>query len=150
MILAGSFLLLAILLIGIISTSYVQTQIVKQLTKNFTNKTQQHIFFEDLKLRWNGELEFDNFYLEDHHQDTLLFIKTLHTSLLDFKGLQQNHFDLSKLSAEGLYFKLKKYQGEETHSLKILTEKFKKDDTDKPKTDFKIADLDLEKVAFVY
>jgi hypothetical protein len=150
LILTGSFLLLGILFFGVLSTSYVQTQIVKQITKNFTQTTQQQILFEDLKLRWNGKLEFNNFYLEDHHQDTLFFIKALRTSLLDFKGLQQNHFDFSRLEAEGFFMKLKKYQGEETHSLKILLEKFKKDSSKKRKTRFKIDDLNLADVSFVY
>jgi hypothetical protein len=109
LILTGGFLLLGIFLFGLLSTSYVQTRIVQQLTKNFTQTTQQQILFEDLRLRWNGKLEFYNFYLEDHHKDTLLFVKSLRTSLLDFKGLQQNNFDLSKLEAEGFFIKLKKY-----------------------------------------
>lgn len=150
MILTGGFLLLGIFLFGLLSTSYVQTRIVQQLTKNFTQTTQQQILFEDLRLRWNGKLEFYNFYLEDHHKDTLLFVKSLRTSLLDFKGLQQNNFDLSKLEAEGFFIKLKKYRGEETHSLKILLEKFKKDSSKKRNTRFKIDDLDLERVSFVY
>jgi hypothetical protein len=150
LILTGGFLLLGIFLFGLLSTSYVQTRIVQQLTKNFTQTTQQQILFEDLRLRWNGKLEFYNFYLEDHHKDTLLFVKSLRTSLLDFKGLQQNNFDLSKLEAEGFFIKLKKYRGEETHSLKILLEKYKKDSSKKRNTRFKIDDLDLERVSFVY
>ena len=83
--------------------------------------------FENLKLSWDGRLEFNNFYLEDHHKDTLLYVKVLETSLFDFKNLNKNYFKISELSAKGLFLNLKKYKGETTHSLKILIEKFKKD-----------------------
>lgn len=150
MILLGSFLLLVIVVIGLISTSYVQTRIVNQLAQNFTKATQQQVSFEDLQLKWNGKLEFKNFYLEDHHNDTLLYISTLNTSLLNFKQFKQADFELSELSAKGVYLNLKKYKGEEEHSLKIMFNKFKKNDSLKRKTFLKVVEIDLDQVAFVF
>ena len=119
------------------------------MTERFEATTAQEITFEDLKLRWDGTLEFQNFYLEDHHRDTLLFVKELKTSLLDFNGLK-DAIDLNDLSATGLVFNLKKYKGESTHALKILLEKFKKDSVQKPKTLFKISSLNLNEATFFY
>ncbi len=133
----------------LISTSYVQTRIVKQLTQSFEETTKQEITFEDLKLNWDGTLQFKNFYLEDHHQDTLFFVKKLKTSLLDFQGLKDT-IDLDNLSATGVVFNLKKYQGENTHSLKILLEKFKKDSIQKGKSPVKLASLNLNQLTFFY
>ena len=122
MILLGCLVFLGIILIGLISTSYVQTRIVKQLAQNFTKTTNQQMTFENLRLSWDGRLEFNNFYLEDHHKDTLLYVKVLETSLFDFKNLNKNYFKISELTAKGLFFNLKKYKGETTHSLTILLE----------------------------
>ncbi len=106
--------------------------------------------FENLKLSWDGRLEFNNFYLEDHHKDTLLYVKVLETSLFDFKNLNKNNFKISELSAKGLFLNLKKYKGETTHSLKILIEKFKKDTINNQKVNFKIDNLNIEHGTFIY
>ena len=106
--------------------------------------------FENLKLSWDGTLEFTNFYLEDHHKDTLLYVKVLETSLFDFKKLNKNYFKISELTAKGLFLNLKKYKGETTHSLKILIEKFKKDTLNNQKVDFKIDNLNVEHGTFIY
>ena len=139
-----------IVLLGLISTSYVQTKIVSKLAQNFKKITEQEISFENLKLRWNGKLDFNNFYLEDHHKDTLLYIKTLKTSLLDFKHINENNFDISEFKAEGVFLNLKKYRGESKHSLRILFDKLKKDSIANKKVLFKIKKLVLEKVTFIY
>jgi hypothetical protein len=149
LILLGSFLLLGIVVVILISTSYVQTRIVKQLAQRFEETTKQEITFEDLKLRWDGTLQFQNFYLEDHHQDTLFFIKELKTSLLYFQRLKDS-IDLDDLSATGVVFNLKKYKGEATHSLKLLLEKFRKDSVQNGNSLFKLASLNLNQLSFFY
>jgi len=110
---------------GLLSSAYIQTQIAQRFTKSFINKTQQQISFQEVHLRWNGALEFKDFYLEDHHKDTLLYVRTLTTSLLGYENIQ-NNLSLSNVLAEGVSFHLKKYKGEKTHSLKILLDKLKK------------------------
>ncbi len=148
--LLGSILFLGIILIGLISTSYIQTRIVKKLTQNFTKTTQQKIAFENLQLSWDGKLEFRNFYLEDHHKDTLLYVKAIETSLLDLKRLNENYFEISNFSAKGIFLNLKKYKDESTHSLKILFDKFIKDSINDQKVVFKIDEVDLEQITFIY
>ena len=115
----------------------------------FRSTTKQEITFEDLKLRWDGTLQFQNFYLEDHHQDTLFFIKELKTSLLYFQRLKDS-IDLDDLSATGVVFNLKKYKGEDTHSLKLLLEKFRKDSVQNGNSLFKLASLNLNQLSFFY
>ncbi len=133
-----------------ISTSFIQTRIVKQLTQNFIKTTQQKISFNDLKLRWNGKLEFSNLFIEDHHKDTLLYVKGLETSLLNFRNLKENKFNLSDFNANGSIIKLKRYRGENDHSLKVLLKKLKKDSSLKSESFLKIEKLELENVTFIY
>ena len=150
MILVASSLFTGLVFLVLISTSYVQTRIVNTLIQNFTDFTQQNIFFQDIELGWNGKLKFKKFYLEDHHKDTLLYVKALETSLLDFKRVDGNHFEIFNFNAKGLFLNLKKYRGEETHSLKILLDKFKKDSANRSKVLFNISSIDLKEVTFIY
>jgi len=134
---------------GLLSSAYIQTQIAQRFTKSFINKTQQQISFQEVHLRWNGALEFKDFYLEDHHKDTLLYVRTLTTSLLGYENIQ-NNLSLSNVLAEGVSFHLKKYKGEKTHSLKILLDKLKKDKRDREKNSLHISSLAIEKFDFAY
>ena len=150
MILTGGFFLIWVMIFWLISTSYVQNQIFQQLSESFSEITNQTIQFNDLKFKWDGTLEFKNFYLEDHHKDTLLYIHTLKTSLINFRRIQKKKIELTDLNATGVYLNLKKYKGDETHSLKILLEKLKKETNSKRKALFKIEDINLEEVSFRY
>ncbi len=150
MILAASSLFTGLVFFVLISTSYVQTRIVNTLTQDFTDFTQQNISFQDIELGWNGKLKFKKFYLEDHHKDTLLYVKAIETSLLDLKRLDGNHFEIFNFNAEGLFLNLKKYKGEETHSLKILLDKFNRDSSNRSKVLFKISSIDLKEATFIY
>ena len=133
-----------------ISTSFIQTRIVKQLTQNFIKTTQQKISFNDLKLRWNGKLEFSNLFIEDHHKDTLLYVKALETSLLNFRNLKENNFKLSDFNTNGSLIKLKKYKGENDHSFKVLLKKLQKDSSSKSESFVKIEKLELANLTFIY
>ena len=48
------------------------------------------------------------------------------TSLKNLKSIKNRSFEFSDLLAKGLFLNVKKYQGEKTHSLKILLDKLKK------------------------
>ena len=150
MIIVASSLFTGLVFLVLISNSYVQTRIVNSLTQDFTDFSQQNISFQDIELDWNGKLKFKKFYLEDHHKDTLLYVKTLETSLFDFRRVDGNHFEIFNFKARGLFLNLKKYKGEETHSLKILLDKFKKDSTNRSEVLFKISSIDLKETSFIY
>ena len=108
MIIVASSLFIGLVFLVLISTSYVQTRIVNSLTQDFIDFSQQNISFQDIELGWNGKLKFKKFYLEDHHKDTLLYVKTFETSLLDFKRVDGNHFEIFNFNAKGFFFKFKK------------------------------------------
>ena len=108
---------------------------------------------EKINLNWDGSIEFRNFYLGDHHNDTLIYINKLNTSLKNLKNLKNiknRSFEFSDLDAQGLYLKIKKYKGDKTHSLKILLDKLKKKNNNKLKSLFVINKMFLDKMTFVY
>lgn len=103
-----------------------------------------------MSIRWNGKLQFSDFYIEDHHGDTLLFVKEFKTSILDFKKLNNSDFDLDAVEATQVYFNLKKYPNEETHSLKILLNKLRKDSLKKNKVLTRTSSIEIVQGQFVY
>ena len=105
---------------------------------------------EKINLNWDGSIEFRNFYLGDHHNDTLIYISKLNTSLKNLKNIKNRSFEFSDLDAQGLYLKIKKYKGDKTHSLKILLDKLKKKNNNKLKSLFVINKMFLDKMTFVY
>ena len=91
---------------------------------------------------------FTNFFIEDHHQDTLIFVKSLESSLLNFKGIYSGNIKLKYLNGDRLYLKLKHYRGERTHSLNILLEKLKTNRDPNGKIKFNVKEINLNKIVF--
>ena len=148
LILLGGLFFICVLSIGLISTSFFQNKVILKLSKKFTESTNQKVFIEGINLNWNGSIEFKNFYLEDHHKDTLIYIQSLNTSLINLKNIKNRNFEFSDFVAEGLYLNLKKYNGEKTHSLKILLEKLK--NKNNSKSLLKINKMLIDKLTFFY
>jgi len=146
----GVILLLFLVGFGLVSSAYVQTQIIHSITQDFKSKTQQEFTIDKVSLRWNGKLQFSDFYIEDHHGDTLLYVKEFKTSILDFKKLNESDFNFDDVEATQVYLNLKKYINEETHSLKILLNKLKKDSTTKKKFLFRTTSVHVSKGHFLY
>jgi len=74
--------------------------------------------------------------VKDHHQDTLLHIDELRTSILGLTNLLANNPSLGNTSAEGFTFKMKRYAGEDSDNLSLLLEKLKTEPTGEPKSFF--------------
>ena len=134
----------------LISTSWVQSGILKQFTQNFKEATNQEITFDKIRLQWNGKLELTDIFIGDHHSDTLAFIQKIQTSFQDFKKLQQNDFNLNRLDITGVYLNIKKYTDEEAHSLKVLVEKLKRESENQNKAILNVGQVDLHDAKFSY
>ena len=146
----GSILLIFGIGLLLISTSWVQSGILKQFTQTFEEATNQEITFDNIRLQWNGKLELTGIFIGDHHRDTLAFIQKIQTSFQDFKKLQQNDFNLDRLDITGVYFNIKKYTNEEVHSLKVLVDKLKRENESRNKAILNVGQVDLSKAKFSY
>ena len=80
----------------------------------------------------------------------MLFVKEFKTSILDFKKLNNSDFDLDAIEATQVYFNLKKYPNEETHSLKTLLNKLRKDSLNKNKVLTRTSSIEVVQGQFVY
>jgi hypothetical protein len=77
-------------------------------------------------------------------------VKEFKTSILDFKKLNNSDFDLDAVEATQVYLNLKKYPNEETHSLKILLNKLRKDSLKKNKVLTRTSSIEIVQGQFVY
>lgn len=125
------YLLLFLFLISIIlSIPSVQTRLAKTLTNKLKESYNTNLHITRVDLSFLGSVQLKGVELRDHHNDTLIFVKSLSTSLLNAKKIIDNKVNLGSVSLDGVDFHLKTYKGEDTDNLSIFVESF---DNDTPK-----------------
>jgi len=105
----------------------MQTKIISSYTNDFKTLTNQNLSVDKIDVHWNGAVELVNFFLEDHHGDTLIYISSLQTSILDYQKWKDLEFDFSKLDIKEGALHLTKYRNDTLNSLKILLNKLKRE-----------------------
>ena len=92
-----------------------------------------------------GKVKLNEIYVEDHHQDTLLNIQELKTSILSLSNLINNTPKLGNTTAKGFTLKMRRYKGEDRDNLSVLLEKLRTEPTGDPKTfDLLISSIEVQ------
>tara|TARA_R110001592_G_scaffold17135_3_gene72577 strand:- start:4463 stop:8938 length:4476 start_codon:yes stop_codon:yes gene_type:complete len=119
------YVLLFFFLISIIfSIPGVQTRLARSLTKNLKKSYNTNIVIKRVDLSFLGSVRLKGVEIRDHHNDTLIFVKKLSTSLLNAKKVIDNKVNLGSVSLDGVDFYLKTYKGETNDNLSIFVESF--------------------------
>ncbi len=126
-----ALLLFFMFLLIIFSIPAVQTSVAKKLTSTIRENSDVNVTVGRVSVSYFGKIKFNDIYVEDHHQDTLLSIRELKTSLLSIRNLLANNPDLGNTTAEGFTMKMKRYQGEDSDNLSIVLEKLRTEPTGK-------------------
>lgn len=126
--LAGIF----IAIIALLSISSVQTQLGKLLTKRLNTTYNTSININKAGLEFNGSVELKDIMIKDHHNDTLIYVDELNTSLISFTKILDQKLNLGKIKIKGLRFNLKTYGDESDSNLDVFVAKFDKNNP-KPK-----------------
>ncbi|WP_442267140.1 translocation/assembly module TamB domain-containing protein [Tenacibaculum sp. ZS6-P6] len=100
----------------------------KIATKRINDDFKTNIVIKRIDLSLLGNVQLKDIEIRDHHNDTLIFVKNLKTSLQNAKKIVDNKVDLSDVSLSGAYFYMKKYKGEEEDNLAVFIESFEEDD----------------------
>ena len=125
------YLLLFLFLISIIfSIPGVQTRLAKTLTNSLKENYNTDIIVKRVDLSFLGSVQLKGVEIRDHHNDTLIFVKNLKTSLLNAKKIIDNKVNLGSVSMDGIDFHLKTYKDEKDDNLTTFVESFE-DDTPK-------------------
>ena len=115
------------------SFSTVQTSLAQAITGRINAKYGTAILIDKVDLSSLRNLELKNVLIKDHHQDSLIYVGKLTTSILNYRNIIDGNFIFGDIEIENAKFLMKTYQGEKDNNLNIFTKKFNKEsvDTDK-------------------
>jgi len=106
--------------------------VANKVTQLLYEKYDAKIDVENLSISYDGRVVLEEVFIADHHQDTLMSVKELKTSLLNIPGLLTGYdLDFANAEVNELKLHVKRYKGEESDNLSIFAEKF---NSGKPKT----------------
>lgn len=120
----GYFLLFLLFLSIIFSIPYVQTKIGSYFTEKINKDFGTNIVIEKVDFSFLGSVNLKGVKIKDHHQDTLIFVSKLRTSITNFKRILDSQVILKSISLDGVDFHLKTYKGETNDNLSIFIELF--------------------------
>lgn len=119
------YILLSLFLISVLlSTPIVQTRLAKKLTNDLKKDFQTDIVIKRVDLSFLGSVQLKGVEIRDHHNDTLIFVDNISTSVLNARKILNNDIDLGSVSLDGTHFYLKTYQGEKTDNLDVFVKSF--------------------------
>ncbi|CAA0256362.1 conserved hypothetical protein [Tenacibaculum maritimum] len=120
------FLLLLVLLL---STPFVQTKLGKIATERINKDFETNIVVKKLDLSLLGSVRLKEIQIRDHHQDTLIFVNKLTTSLLNVKKILDNKLNLGDASLSDVYFYMKTYKNEDNDNMSIFLDRFEDEES---------------------
>lgn len=126
-----AIILLLLLVVIIFTIPRVQSYAAQKVTEDINKEYNTNIAVEALKIQLNGDIELKRVYVEDHHQDTLIYMDKFSTSLISLASFWDNSVRLSNTKINKLRFNLIRYKGEEDDSFIHFINQFK--DPDQPK-----------------
>ncbi len=124
-----ALLLLFVVTILVFSLPAVQTRIARKVTNDLNKEFGTNINIDRVGLKWNGDVTLKGIYIEDYKKDTLVYIGTLNTSVLNVKKAIDGQLEFGDIDVETLTFNIKTYAGERDTNLDIFVEKLEKNDT---------------------
>jgi len=108
----------------IFSIPAVQSKVANIVTNKINSKYGTSIHVNKVGLKWNGDVNLKDVYIEDHHQDTLIYARFVATSILSAKKVIDGNLELGSIALDEAKFYLKFYKGEESDNISIFSKKF--------------------------
>ena len=96
---------------------FVQTFLGKIATSKLNETLGTNLSIEKVYVSVFGDVDIKGLYIEDHHQDTLLYVRKLRTNLLSIKEISNSRVFLGPAELSNFTFKVKKYKGEDYTNL---------------------------------
>lgn len=101
------------------------------------------ISLEKIGLKYTGDVLIKGTFIKDHKNDTLLYARSIATSVFSVRNLIKGNLQLGTIELEGVKFYLKKYKGDATDNVSIFSKKFATQSTTKGK-DFILSSDQIE------
>jgi len=117
----------------LLSLPPVQTFIGGIVTKELKKATGADISVDRVAISIFGGVKLRGVLIKDHHQDTLIYSKSIRTKILSAQKLIEGDLIFGDLRAEQLTFYLTTYKGEDDSNINIFIEKLENEN--KPKSE---------------
>ncbi len=114
------------------SLPFVQTKLASVAVKTLNKDFNINLTVEKVDLSLLGSVSFKGIKIRDHHQDTLIFVNKLSTSLYNAKKIIDGNVNLGDISLSGTHFYMKTYKGEKDDNMNIFVEAFDDGTPDDP------------------
>lgn len=111
----------------------MQTYLGEKVTSILEKTYNVHIAVAELEISFLGELNLDGVLIKDHHNDTLIAVNRLESSLKSVQSLFNNRLVLGDAVLYDGSLTMKTYEGEDTNSLTVFSRKFSKNKKTKKK-----------------
>ncbi|MGB0882091.1 MAG: translocation/assembly module TamB domain-containing protein [Vicingaceae bacterium] len=129
--------------------SSFQTTLVRQYIKSLSKKLGNKITVGNVNVSLINKVILTDLYVEDLHQDTLLYAKRLVVEVDEF-SLENKKIILGDVALNNTFFNLKKYKNDSTNNLSFIINHFATSDTTKSSWEFGMTNLELVNTKFNY
>jgi hypothetical protein len=102
----------------------VQTKLGKMATNYLNKEFDVAIQVDKIDLSFLGKVQLKNVYIENHHNDTLIYINNLATSVISYRNILKNKPQFGTISLNNFKLYIKTYKGEADDALTIFVDKF--------------------------
>lgn len=117
-------LLIAVISSILLSLPQVQTKLGKMATNYLNKEFDVAIAINKIDLSYLGKVQLKNVYIENHHNDTLIYIDNLTTSVLSYRNILNNKLEFGTIGLNNFKLYIKTYAGETDDALTIFVNKF--------------------------
>ncbi len=107
------------------------------MATNYLNETYKtEITVDEVDLSYLGKIQLKDISIIDHHQDSMINVRNLSASLLNFKNILDNKLEFGDIALKGVNFIMKTYKDEKYDSFSIFTAKFDGENQDDSPSNF--------------
>lgn len=109
----------------LLSTSFVQTKLGGFVTNTIHEDFGVNLKVGKVNLSFLGSVQLKEIEIRDHHNDTLIFVGKLRTSLLSVGKMMNNKFLFDDITLENASYFMKTYKDESTDNMSVFLASFK-------------------------
>lgn len=114
----------------LLSIPAIQTKLGNYATQKINEEYHTNISIQKIDLSFLGSIKLKGVQVKDHHKDTLIFVKSLSTSLLSLQSAMESEINLGSVTISDAHVYMQTYKDEFDDSLSAFIEGFK---SNKPK-----------------
>ena len=107
----------------------VQTALARKITKIVNKDFGTDINIGKIDISSLRNVVLEDVLINDHHQDSLIYVEKLSTSFLNYLRLSKSDFDLGDAELKNGFLHMRTYKGEDTNNLTYFVNLFETDTT---------------------